>query len=281
MRRPNSTLTPGRYDIPSLGLFAWRLRAYTVSHCHAYCLEDVGPHRFTFSALGNDTQLFNVPRPDDETAISGPLELPVPITRYDLEDRLPADPGDPAAIRSVASADYYGLDRSIAIWAPDWPVRGAPQPVPRERIIPADLSSWTSKTPRDHIAVDPELGRFAFPARQLPRGSVYVSYAYGFAAPIGGGEYERPVIEPSGAVVYRVGADRPGALSTIQAALHRWRETTPRPPVAVIEIIDSEVYTEPLEHPPGRGREPPDQGAQPRQADHPSAGLHRRPRRPV
>jgi hypothetical protein len=246
VRRPNSTLTPGRYDIPSLGLFAWRLRAYTVSHCHAYCLEDVGPHRFTFSALSNDTQLFNVPRPDEETAISGPLELPVPITRYDLEDRLPADEDDPAAIKSVASADYYGLDHSIAIWAPDWPVRGAPQPVPRERIIPADLSSWTSKTPRDHIAVDPELGRFAFPARQLPRGSVYVSYAYGFAAPIGGGEYERPVIEPSGAVVYRVGADRPGALSTIQAALHRWRETTPRPPVAVIEIIDSEVYTEPL-----------------------------------
>jgi hypothetical protein len=246
VHRPNSTLTPGRYNIPSLGLFVWRLRSYTVSHCHAYSLEDVGPHRFTFSALGNDTQLFNVPRPDEETAISGPLELPVPITRYDLEDRLDADPSDSGAIRSVASADYYGLGRSLAIWAPDWPVRGAPQPVPRERIIPADLSGWTSKTPRDHIAVDPELGRFAFPARQLPRGSVYVSYAYGFAAPIGGGEYERPISQPSGAIVYRVGADRPGAVETIQDALHRWRTTSPRPPVAVIEIIDSEVYTEPL-----------------------------------
>lgn len=246
VRRPNSALAPGRYDIPSVGLFVWRLRAYTVTRCQADCLEEVGPHRYTFSALGNDTQLFNVPL-EDEVAQEGPLELPVPITRYDLEDRLPVDPDDASAIRSIASADYYGIDRSLAIWAPDWPVRGAPQPVPRDRIIPADLSSWTVKTPRNYIAVDPELGRFAFPARQLPRGSVYVSYAYGFAAPIGGGEYERQIAEPTGSIVYRVGAARPGALTTIQAALQRWRETTPRPSSAVIEIIDSEVYTEPLD----------------------------------
>lgn len=246
VRRPNSTLTPGRYNIPSVGLFAWRLRAYTVSHCQADCLEDVGPHRFTFSALGNDSQLFNVPRPDQATAISEPVELPVPITRRRLEERLPPDPDRQPPIHSIASGDYYGLDRSLVIWVPDWPVRGAPQPVPRQHIIPADLSQWKYQTPRDHIALDPERGRFAFPPRQLPRGSVYVSYAYGFSAPVGGGEYERPVFQPSGAVVYRVAGDRPGAENTIQAALHRWQRSEPRPKSAVIEIIDSEVYTEPL-----------------------------------
>jgi hypothetical protein len=246
VRRPNSTLTPGRFNIPSVGLFAWRLRAFTVSHCQANCLEDIGPHRFAFSALGNDSQLFNVPKPDPTTAISEPLELPVAITRHMLEERLAPDPSRKPLIQSIASEDLYGLDKSLALWVPDWPVRGAPQPVPRERIVPADLSGWKYQTPRDHIAVDPVLGRFAFPARQLPRGSVYVSYAYGFAAPIGGGEYERPVLQPSGAIVYRVGADRPGAQATIKEALQRWQRSDPRPQSAVIEIIDSEVYTEPL-----------------------------------
>lgn len=242
VRRPSSMLTPGRCNVPAVALWAWRLRAFTVSRCQADCLEDVGPHRFTFSVLGNDAPLFHVPSAaDDDTAIAGPLELPVPIRRRDLA----ADDG--------ASADYYGLDRSLAIWAPDWPVRGAPQPVPRERIIAADLSSWTTRTPADHIAVDPELGRFAFPARQLPRQSVYVSYAYGFAAPIGGGEYSRPLRQPSGAVVYHVGAERPGSHDTIHEALARWRDSTPRPPAAVVEIVDSEVYTEALDIELGAG----------------------------
>jgi hypothetical protein len=83
-----------------------------------------------------------------------------------------------------------------------------------------------------------------FAPRQLPRGSVYVSYAYGCNAPIGGGEYDRPVFEPPAAIVYRVGRERPGADDSIRAALQRWRTTTPRPPAAVIEIIDSSVYTE-------------------------------------
>ena len=246
VRRPNSTLTLGRYDIPTVGLFAWRLRAFTVTHCQAECVEAAGPHRYAFSVLGNDSQLFNVPRPDAATAISQPLELPVAITRRALEQRLPPDPDRRPPIQSIASGDYYGLDRSIAIWAPDWPERGAPQPVPRERIVPADLSGWHYQTPTGHIALDPERGRFAFPPRQLPRGHVFVNYAYGFAAPIGGGEYERPVHEPTGSIIYRVGGDRPDAADTIRAALHRWETSQPRPQSAVIEIIDSEAYTEPL-----------------------------------
>ena len=141
--------------------------------------------------------------------------MPLPITRRRFEERLPPDAGRRPPIRSIASADHYGLDRSVAIWVPDWPKRGAPQPVPRERIIPADLSAWRYQTPRDHIAVDPELGRFAFPVRQLPRGNVYVSYGYGFAAPIGGGEYSRPVRRP------------PAPSSTASAATVRAPTTRP------------------------------------------------------
>jgi hypothetical protein len=118
--------------------------------------------------------------------------------------------------------------------------------VPREHIIPANLTDWKSRTPLNYIALDPELGRFAFAPRQLPKGSVFVSYAYGFNAPIGGGEYDRPIFESPSAVIYRVGRQRPGADDSIGAALQRWRTSTPRPASAVIEIIDSNVYTEPL-----------------------------------
>jgi hypothetical protein len=244
VRRTTSALTAGRYNIPSIGLFAWRLRAYTVSHCQADCVEQVGPHCYTFSVLGNDTPLFNRPRPSDAGVPPGRAQLPAEITRRMFED--PHGVGPDAVVRSIASADYYGLDRSVAVWAPDWPTRGAPQPVPREHIVPADLTGWKYQAPRGYLAVDPVLGRLVFPARQQPKGSVYVSYAYGFAAPIGGGEYDRPLLESPGALVFRVAHDRPGAEASIRAALQRWREMTPRPRDAVIEIVDSGVYTEPL-----------------------------------
>jgi hypothetical protein len=248
VRRPGWTRPIGRGNIPGVGLFAWRLRSYSVTRCRAECVEEVGPFAYTFSALGNDTPLFNKPQPEpDPYHIAGPLNLPVQITRREFEERLPVDPHRSPPIRSIASADYYGLDKSLAVWAPDWPVKGAPQPIPRQAIIPADLSDWTSyRVPRDHIAIDPETGRMIFPPGQLPRSWVYVSYQYGFAAAIGGGEYERALLENEPAVIYRVGRDRPGADDTIGAALQRWREMDPRPKSAVIEIIDSGVYTEPL-----------------------------------
>ena len=165
VRRPNSSLHPGRYNIPSVGLFVWRLRAYTVTHSRADCVEQFGPNCYSFSALGNDTPLFNLPpRGADAAPVSSLLDLPVPITRRMLRSR-----------SRGASAELYGLDKSLAIWAPDWPVRGAPQPLPRETIVSADLSNWQEAA--DRVAVDPQRGRIVFPSRHLPRVGVAVSYA--------------------------------------------------------------------------------------------------------
>jgi hypothetical protein len=232
VRRPNST-QPGHFNIPSVGLFAWRLRAYAVTHSRADCVEQFGPNCYTFSALGNDTPLFNLPlRGADAAPITSVLDLPVPITRRMLKDQ------------SGASTALYGLDKSLAIWAPDWPVRGAPQPLPPETIVSADLSNWQEVA--DRVVVDPQRGRIVFPSRHLPRGGVGVSYGYGFAAPIGGGEYDRPVREAPASVMYTVGHDGIGADTSLQAALQRWRDLNPRPKAAVIEIIDSDVYSEAL-----------------------------------
>lgn len=255
LRSPGWAPLIGRGSLPGVGLFIWRLRAYPVTRCRAELLEDVGPFAYTFSVLGNNTPLYTQPQPETASAhIAGALNLPVPITRRAFEERLPEDPTRSPPIHSIASSDYYGLEKSLAIWAPDWPVKGAPQPIPRERIVPANLVDWKYRTPRDHISIDPELGRIAFPIGQLPKAGVSVSYYYGFAAAIGGGEYDRallktaPLVSDRGAseVTFRVGRDRPEADDSINAALVRWQKMDPRPKSAVIEIIDSGVYTEPL-----------------------------------
>jgi len=239
VRRINSQRAPGRYNIPSVGLFVWRLKTYSIPQSAsrrlkgtpAYLLEEVGPQCFTFSVLGNDTPLTIRPQPEDEPAhIADKLNVPGPIRRREFE---------------AAIADYYGEDKSLAIWA-EWPVtdsRQRPQPaslamIPPEQIVAADLSDWEAYHPSsEQVAVDPVLGRILFPLEALP-GKVRVTYHYAFSADIGGGDYARPLVQPAEFTLYRVGDG--GQFKTIDAALKQWQDD--QPDNAVIEIGDSTVY---------------------------------------
>jgi hypothetical protein len=254
VRRVNSSRTAGRYNIASVGLFVWRLKPYSVTQTPAYCVEEEGPHCYTFSALGNDTPLYNRPQPEsDPSHIAEELNLPTPIRRRAFENRVTKDG---RLDHTEASGDYYGADKSLAIWAPDWPHKDAPQPIPKELIIPADLSGWSYHASRNYVAVDPVLGRIVFPPDQRPKEGVRVGYHYAFSADIGGGEYDRPLSQPTGAKLYRVG--RTEELKTINEALTKWMQLKPTlhgpsengektaALSAVIEITDSGVYTEPL-----------------------------------
>lgn len=224
VRRLGSTRSVGRHNIPSVGLFVWRLRAYPVSNAPAYCREQVGAHAYTFSVLGNDAPLFTKPAPEpSDDHIAGQLNVPAPIRRRALE-RNPSG--------------YYGP--SFLIWAEDWAGNVANTPLPAEAIIVADLSDWQYRPPRGHVAVDPVLGRLAFPVRQLPRKGVWVRYHYGFSDDLGGGEYRRTVRQPNGATVYRVGHGQ--RFERIIDALACWQDEKPRH--AVVEITDGGVYTE-------------------------------------
>lgn len=224
VRRIASHRTLGRYNIPSVGLFVWRLKAYLVTQTPAYCLEAVSPRCFTFSVLGNDTPLYTRPEPEAApTHIAGELNLPTPIRRRAFEAR---------------KTDYYGEGKSLQIW------RGTSsdtfrEPIPPEEIVVADLSDWLYLPRRGQVAVDPKLGRIAFPPRNLPKKGVWVSYHYAFSADIGGGEYDRLLSQPVEHTLYRVGE---GELERISDALSRWKEEQPRH--AVIEIVDSTVYVE-------------------------------------
>jgi hypothetical protein len=249
VRRMNSSHGQGRYGTPSVGVFVWRLGAYSVTESQACCVDEAGPHCYTFSALGNDAPLFNHPRPEaDADSIAQPINVPVPISRRDFAE--PVEIGGHPETR--ASSRYYGfvdeegarIAQSVAIWTDGGLV-------PRDRIIPADLHNWTYLPPTGQIAVDPVRGRIAFPPRQLPKRGVRVSYYYGFSAPIGGGEYQRPLSGAPEAEIIRVrGKDQ------LQRALEPWRRVLlvtgedgadPNQPVhAIIEITDSGVYALPI-----------------------------------
>ncbi|HEX8572899.1 MAG TPA: hypothetical protein VF759_09120 [Allosphingosinicella sp.] len=254
LRRLGSGRSPGRHGPANVGLFVWRQRAFPVTRAPARACEEVGPHCFTFSLLGNDIPLFARPQP----ARPDRPRFPERIGRLAL-----AGPRPRGQRMAHPSPAYYGLDevdgeeavRSFAIWAPDWPKRGdgGSGPVPADRIVVADLEDWTYLPPLDHVAVDPERGRIAFPPRQPPRRQVKVSYHYGFPAEIGGGEYRRPIAQEKGATVIRVAGAK-----QLRAALERWappplpdedEEAPPapeRPRHAVIEITDSGVYVLPI-----------------------------------
>lgn len=237
LRRIDSHRTKGRHNIPTVGVFVWRLKPYSITEAPAYCAESAGPHCYTFSVLGQDAPLFIRPAPEtDPSHIAEEINLPAPIRRLSFD---------------AYKDRFYGPCLSIAIWAEAWPNSESAQPVPASAILAADLSNWQYTAPRDHIAVDPVLGRFAFPPSQLPRKGVRVSYQYAFSDDLGGGEYSRPILDPSPRTVdgvtvlprfYRVG--RHEKLHRIAEALDQWKRDAPAD--AVIEITDSGVYVEPI-----------------------------------
>ena len=239
LRRASSHRSQGRYNIPGVGIFVWRLKSYSVTETPAYCLEEEAPECYTFSVLGNDTTLHNKPEPETEpTHIAEELNLPTPIRRRAFEKRI-FENGKLERIE--ASENYY--DRSLSIFQLDR--KGELTRIPRDKIIPANLSDWRKYRPkRNFVAVDPKLGRIVFPSNQKPRYGVAVSYHYAFGADIGGGEYNRPISQPKDAAIYRVG--KVEIYKTINSALTAWEKEETKPRSAVIEIRDSGVYTEPL-----------------------------------
>ena len=230
VRRANSLRAGGRYNIPSAAVFVWRLRSYSVTRTPAYCVDE-RQGCYTFSVLGNDTQLYNHPQAETEpTHIAGELNLPTPIRRRHFNKH---------------KTDYYGESKSLCLW-----MGSPPQPISANQVIPANLEDWTYRS-ETGIALDPVLGRIVFPSDHSPAEElVWVSYRYGFSADLGGGEYNRPLSQPATYSLYRVGMDE--TYKTINEALVRWRadadgadQESPRN--AVIEINDSGLYEERLD----------------------------------
>ena len=159
----------GRYNVPNVGLFLWRLEAFSLTRSPAVRVDD---RRFLFSPLGNDMPLFTRPVTETEiTHLAEPVNVPEPISRRVLHEYLDRYYGPQLSL--FVEAD--GIDTGIG------------------NICVCDLSddggAW-AHMPLNKIAIDPALGRIAFPSGAPPQ-NVRVTFHHGFSMELGGGEYER------------------------------------------------------------------------------------------
>lgn len=262
----------GKYNIPNIGIFLWRLQSYTVTRGTAHAVSEPADGRYTFNPLGFDAPLFNQPHTETEiTHLAEDINVPGVLRRRPLYDELEA--------RRQALVDNQ-MPRSL--YFDEQPVlelfiNGQRDPIPSEQILICDLSDlpssmgWQRPPPTKKyihintdgtaderllpikVAVDPKLGRLAFPMGDIP-GQVEASYAYGFSGDIGGGPYNRSesisrtLTRP---VTWQVGVSSeltplPDIIfATLAEAVDAWNAQAPGI-TGVIAILDSHTYAEEL-----------------------------------
>lgn len=164
----------GRYGIPKLLVFVWRLQSFTVDGGTPVEMKAC-PGTYVFDPTGRNIPLFQLPiQPelDVDTWTSAPeWDVPGPFTQS-LLDALD-DPG----MEPPEHAPYPGLADVAAFYGVS---AGAP-------LEPVTIEAW------------PEAGQFE--PTQAFEGSLQVSYRYGFPSAIGAGPYDRTRFpEPPGRI---------------------------------------------------------------------------------
>jgi hypothetical protein len=172
----------GRYNIPDIGIFLWRLQSYPVTGGSAYKIEDVENHWYTFSPIGLPVHLFNNPRTEREiTHIAEEINLPVELRRKALSRELE---------RYRSTSDQTDDDAGYFSSSPVFSVYRNGNRISPELIRIGDLGEWN--IPADlsedvELVVDPVIGRLFFVVGTTS--VVTVDYSYGFSGGIGGGSY--------------------------------------------------------------------------------------------
>ena len=205
----------GRYNIPNVGIFVWRLGAYSLTRSPAHKLAPgAGDRRYRFSPLGNDTPLYNRPETEKQiTQLAGPPNVPMPIGRRVLERDLEG---------------LYG--KSLVLYE-------GTNEIPASDVIVCDLSDWVRK-PQTKYAIDPVLGRIASPEDRNAPSDLRVTYHYAFSADMGGGEYGRDLSPyPPGQTVETVPSGSPTPIEQALDAVSAG---------GYVEVTDSGRYRETL-----------------------------------
>lgn len=157
----------GRYNIPNIGVFVWRLKAYPNPK---HPVRVAGANRYTLDPFGGDVPLVNPPEPVAPFTLVDRAHLPFFLQRYPLH----------------AGIAPYGAPVPVVVYR-----NGAA--LPAAQLGFCDLTAWAPPTaPGIEAAVDPVLGRLVFAQPPGAGDVITVDYSYAFSGDYGGGDYERP-----------------------------------------------------------------------------------------
>lgn len=205
----------GWYHPRHLGLFVWRRKSFSATKvcpsrvcktitCPAGGKSPRNVQYYTFNRIGTESPLAVKPVAEqDELHIADEANLPGLLYRHLL-----------AGENSRARDTYYGMGgeipKSLAIYA-RWSSDTSTQLIPGSQVHVCDLTeegliAFAQNLPSRDVAVDPERGILLFGSKSPPI-EVQASYHYTAAMELGGGEYERPVIEPPDFKTIRVRAN--------------------------------------------------------------------------
>ena len=272
----------GRYNIPSIGLFLWRLADYRIGpistdskrairQSDARAVATPADGRYTFHPLGFSAPLFNLPQTQtDATALATEINVPGRLRRRPLYEELEALRQAEVDNQPAPVPVYFGANPVLQVL-----VDGVV--VPFDQVLVCDISDTSATdwrrpqaTKPYHpsaggpvvnkpiaLSVDPVRGRVAFPTGVTPT-SVEVSYVYGFSGDLGVGPYDRsswltdattgpgPLQNP---MRWQVGVGRRFApianvlFASLDDAVKAWN-AQPAGTDGVIAIVDSASYSE-------------------------------------
>lgn len=216
----------GRYNVPNIGLYIWRLQSYPLTRVQARVLDS---GHYTFHPAGPEqVPLFNQPQTKTITALASEINVPAVLRRPVLADELAGRRHTRyQGQHQTGNLTYFDTDPVLEIY-----LNGQPRALPPESILITDLGTdatsvasayglneplewqpgnkipWDGRDPQNPllppaylVAVDPERGQMMMRPGLCPR-RVEVSYFSGFSGDVGGGAYSRlatlsPKLKPS------------------------------------------------------------------------------------
>ena len=265
----------GRYNLPSIGLFVWRLQSYhmgpTFEPGPGY-LGGVQPRHAAigkgflhFDPVGREMPLFNRPTTEESLAVlSTERNVPAPLRRRPLYHEL-------SALREnrPPATDYFSNLPVVSFRLDD-------QPLAPEKLRCCDLSdrddgqggvTWRRPEQPGDAMFDPRLGRISLHPTDEDK-SLEVTYAYAFPHDIGGGPYDRRtsldswigMFDVANAGLIQIGVTRrleeltpPNSatpiVSSLAEAISLWNAQAAAGSRGIIVILDNATYDEALTTP--------------------------------
>ncbi|WP_417067328.1 hypothetical protein [Niveibacterium terrae] len=193
----------GRFNIPNIGLFLWPRRAASVTRAAAFRLDE---RRFTFDPLGRKQSLIACPEVETEvTHLATAQNVPLPLGRRRLARELDRHYGTPALLLTVDGLDVLPARDEHADPVGSLPDLICVCDLADVRNTEGEVTGWVREA-HGRIAIDPELGRIAFPVDKPAPQSVQVSYQTRRLRDLGGGEYARArLADEASTTVLRIG----------------------------------------------------------------------------